>query len=303
MNAAPRIIDAQIHVWKASTPQRPWPADAIEPQREIPLEVPEVSAVLDAAGVSGALLLAPTWEGSRNDYVLETAAADPIRYGALCRFATGDPEQVEQLESWREVPGMRGIRLSMNRGDVAGALGAARSSGFFATAERHRVPLSVYAPGRYDLFRSLAEQHPGALLTVDHVAVENADRPLAEAIEPLLSLAEHPGIAVKASALPCFVTEPYPFPSISEAVYRLVDAFGPERVFFGSDLSRLPVPYADLVDVFVNHLPRLSDTERSLVLGGALAAWLDWPVDAGVQPVVATSRDATRRPLEMEKLL
>jgi L-fuconolactonase len=288
MTVPPRIVDAQIHVWKASTPDRPWPADAIEPQRPVPLEVPEVIARLDAAGVAGALLLAPTWEGSRNDYVLETAAADPTRFGALCRFATGDPAEVEKLADWRDVAGMRGIRLSLNRGDVAGALAAAAVSGFFVAAEQHGVPLSIYAPGRYELYADLAEQHPGARITIDHVAVETADRPLIEAIEPLLSLARHPGIAVKASALPCFVTEAHPFPSISEAVYRLVDAFGPDRVFFGSDLSRLPVPYAELVDVFVNHLPRLSDAERSLVLGGALTTWLDWPDDTGVQPAVAS---------------
>lgn len=272
-----RILDAQVHVWKASTPQRPWPADAIAPQRDVPLEVPEVSAELDAAGVSGALLLAPTWEGSRNDYVLETAAADPVRWGALCRFPIGDPAEVEKLASWREVPGMRGIRLSLNRGDVDGALSSATRSGFFAAAEEHGVPLSVYAPGRHELYDTLATTWPGARITVDHLAVETDDRPLLEAIEPLLGLAKHPGIAVKASAMPCFVREAHPFPSITEAVYRLVDAFGPARVFFGSDLSRLPVPYAELVDVFVNHLPSLGDADRALVLGGALAQWLDWP--------------------------
>lgn len=275
-----RIIDAQIHVWKASTPERPWPADAIEPQRDIPLEVPEASDVLNAAGVAGALLLAPTWEGSRNDYVLETAAADPVRWGALCRFAINDAAEVEKLAHWRETVGMRGIRLSLNRGDVDGMVAGATRSGFFAAAEQFRVPLSVYAPGRYELYEQLATTYPGAKITVDHVAVETADLPLVEAIEPLLALAKHRGIAVKASALPCFVREPYPFVSITEAVYRLVDAFGPERVFFGSDLSRLPVPYPELVDVFVNHLPRLDDAERAAVLGGALANWLDWPAGA-----------------------
>lgn len=276
MSVEPRIVDAQIHVWKASTPDRPWPADAIEPHRA-PLEVPEVVADMAAAGVSGALLLAPTWEGSRNDYVLETARADPGRFGALCRFATGDPAEVERLAHWREVAGMRGIRISLNRGDVAGVLAAADVSGFFSAAERHGVPLSIYAPGRYDLYDELARRHPGLKITVDHAAIETTDRPLVEAVEPLLALAAHPGIAVKASALPCFVDEPHPFPSITEAVYRLVDAFGPERVFFGSDLSRLPVPYGELVDVFRHHLPRLADTERALVLGTALTSWLDWP--------------------------
>ncbi|UGQ11112.1 amidohydrolase family protein [Yinghuangia sp. ASG 101] len=273
------ILDAQVHVWKASTPERPWPADAIEPQRPVPLEVPEVAAELAGAGVSGALLLGPTWEGSRNDYVLAAAASDPSRYGAICRWDTGSSADAERLADWRSVAGMRAIRMSLNRGDVAGVLAAARRSGFFAAAERHGVPLSVYAPGRYDLYRDLAEAYPGLRIAIDHAAVETSDRPLAEAVAPLAGLAAYPNLAVKASALPCFLdpaAEARPYPSITEAVYRMVEAFGAERVFFGSDLSRLPVPYADLVDVFVHHLPGLSDAERALVCGRGLAGWLGW---------------------------
>jgi predicted TIM-barrel fold metal-dependent hydrolase len=272
----PLIIDAQVHVWKASTPDRPWPADAITPQREVPLEVPELSGCMTEAGVDAALLLGPTWEGSRNDYVLAAAAAQPTRFGALCRYATGDPAAVEALGEWRDRTGALGIRMSLNRGDVDGALAAATNSGFFQAAADLGVPLSIYAPGRYALYEALAQRYPELKITVDHAAIETADRPLVEAVAPLLELARYPRIAVKASALPCFITEPHPFPSISEAVHRLVEAFGAERVFWGSDLSRLPVRYSDLVDVFVNHTTELSDTERNLVLGRALAQWLNW---------------------------
>jgi predicted TIM-barrel fold metal-dependent hydrolase len=275
------IIDGQVHVWKASTAERPWPADAIAPQRDVPLEVPELSRRMAEAGVSAALLLGPTWEGSRNDYVLSAAQSEPARFGALCRFATGDPAMVERLPHWRECTGMLGIRMSLNRGDVAGAVAGARGSGFFAAAAEFGIPLSIYAPGRHALYAKLANDFPGLKITVDHAAVENRDRPLSEAIAPLLKLARYPGIAVKASALACFVDETYPYASISEAVYRLVEAFGAERVFWGSDLSRLPIPYRQLVDVFVNHTTELTDQERRQVLGEGLARWLNWTAVVG----------------------
>jgi L-fuconolactonase len=271
------VVDAQIHVWKASTPERPWPPDAIEPQRIEPLEVPEVEFEMKLAGVDAALLLGPTWEGARNDYVLQVAAAQPHKFGALCRFPTSDPAAVEQLTGWRDTTGMRGIRLSLNRGDVAGMVASATSSGFFDAAQTQRIPLSIYAPGRHRLYADLAESFPGLSITVDHCAVEGVRVPLADAIAPLLELARYPGIAVKASALPCFVDDGFPSRSIVDAVYRLVDAFGPQRVFFGSDLSRLPIPYPQLVKTFTDHLPRLGEDERALVLGGALAQWLNWP--------------------------
>jgi L-fuconolactonase len=236
--------------------------------------------------VTAAVLLGPTWEGARNDYVLAAAAAEPGRYGALCRFATGDPAAVETLAQWRDYRGMVGIRMSLNRGDVDGAVERATTSGFFAAAARFGVPLSIYAPGRYALYEQLAQDHPELSITVDHAAIEHDECPLAEAVLPLLALARYPRIAVKASALPCFVSEPHPFPSISEAVYRLVSAFGAERVFWGSDLSRLPGPYEQLVDVFVSHTSQLGDRERRLVLGEGLARWLGWeaPLRGAVEP-------------------
>lgn len=270
------IVDAQVHVWRASTTGRPWPADAIAPQRDVPLELPELRQRMADAGVSAALLLGPTWEGARNDYVLAAAAAEPARFGALCRFPTGDPAAVRELPVWLRSTGMLGVRMSLNRGDVSGTLAGAYRSGFFSAAAENAVPLSIYAPGRYDIYERLASDFGDLKITVDHAAVESNDRPLVEAIKPLFVLARYTNIAVKASALPCFVAETFPYPSISEAVYRLVEAFSADRVFWGSDLSRLPIDYEQLVEIFVDRTPELSEDERRLVLGEGLARWLNW---------------------------
>ncbi|MCW2495290.1 amidohydrolase family protein [Jatrophihabitans sp.] len=271
------IVDAQVHVWAESTPQRPWPADAIEPQRALPLGPEELLGHMDRAGVDRAVLIPPTWEGSRNDLALAAAQARPHRFAVMGRLDWAVPEQVAQVATWRDTPGMLGIRMSLNRGDVAGRLRAGYDTGFFELAEAHGVPLTVYAPGRYALYERIATDFPQLRITVDHVAVESADRPLRAAIAGLRTLAALPNVAVKASALPCFVTEAFPYPSISAAVGDLVGWFGPERVFFGSDLSRLPCSYEQLVEVFADRTPGLSTSERQLVLGDALIAWLGWP--------------------------
>lgn len=270
------IIDAQVHVWAESTPERPWPADAIAPHRVPALGPDELARRMDAAGVDRAVLIPPTWEGSRNDLVLAAAAARPDRFAVMGRLDWADPAQVAQVPAWRDVPGMLGIRMSVNRGDIEGRLKAAFDTGFFAAAQEHGVPLTIYMPGRYADYERIARAFPALRITVDHVALEAAGAPLDVAVKPLLALAALPNVAVKASALPCFVTEPFPFPSITRAVYELVGAFGAERVFFGSDLSRLPCPYEQLVEVFRDRLPELTADERRLVLGDALGAWLGW---------------------------
>lgn len=281
---APRITDGQVHVWLDPTPERLWPPREIPPQREPALTVPELTSRMAEAGVDRCLLVPPTWEGPRNDYVLAAAAAQPHRFAALCRVNAADPADVEKLADWRDWTGMVGLRLSVNRGDTQRQLQDAMAAGFFATAEKHGIPLSLYAPRLHSDIRRLAERFPELRITVDHLAVDSAEAPLNEAVAPLLDLADLPNIAVKASALPCFVREPFPYPSITRAVRTLVETFGAQRVFWGSDLSRLPCPYGDLVEVFVNHTPGLTGEDRALVLGGALSAWLRWPDEASHAP-------------------
>lgn len=270
------ITDAQVHVWMDSTPERPWPPMIVEPQREPALGVEELLEEMDTAGVSRALLVPPTWEGPRNDLVIDAAARHPDRFAALGRVDPTDPAVVAGLRTWRENPGLLGIRMSINRGDRQAQIRAAMESGFFAQASEHQIPLSMYVPGTVELVDQVAVSFPELRLTVDHLALDSRERPLADAVEPVMALASRANVSVKASALPCFIEEQYPFASIGPVVSRLVSEFGAERVFWGSDLSRLPCTYTDLVSAFVDHLA-LSEHEMRMVMGEGLSAWLGWP--------------------------
>ena len=57
---------------------------------------------------------------------------------------------------------------------------------------------------------------------------------------------------------------------------RVVDAFGPARVFWGSDLTRLPCTYRQCVTHFTEELDWLSGDELELVMGRALCDWIGW---------------------------
>jgi predicted TIM-barrel fold metal-dependent hydrolase len=117
-------------------------------------------------------------------------------------------------------------------------------------------------------------------LVLDHLALGLGvkDHAIGSALEPVLAAARHPNIAVKASALPCYVSEPYPFKSLHSHIRRVVDAYSPRRVFWGSDLSRLPCPYRQAVTFFTEELDFLSDDEAEWIMGRGIAAWLGWPL-------------------------
>ena len=118
-------------------------------------------------------------------------------------------------------------------------------------------------------------------LVIDHMGLGMGmkGKALEPAVDTLIEFAQMKNVAVKASALPCYATESYPFPSLHEHIYRVIEAFGPQRVFWGTDLSHLPCPYGQAVTLFTEELRDLSDDDKEWVMGRGLAEWLGWPLD------------------------
>src|SRR6516162_3141267 len=106
-----RIVDAQVHIWAANSPERPWPGRS-EPHRATPLGKEELLAEMDKAGVGGVVIVPPSWEGDRNDVALEAAAAHPDRFCIMGRFDPDAAGAREQLVEWKKQKGMLGMRLT-----------------------------------------------------------------------------------------------------------------------------------------------------------------------------------------------
>jgi predicted TIM-barrel fold metal-dependent hydrolase len=85
---------------------------------------------------------------------------------------------------------------------------------------------------------------------------------------------------VKVSALPGYTTAPYPYLNLHDHVRRVYDAFGPQRMFWGSDLTRLKCSYRQCVTMFTEEMPWLTTNDLELIMGRALCDWLDWPAPA-----------------------
>jgi hypothetical protein len=99
-----------------------------------------------------------------------------------------------------------------------------------------------------------------------------------EDLPAVCALAKHPNVAVKASGLPSLSTQAYPFRDVHDAIRRLVDAFGPTRTFWGTDLTRMPCSYRECIDLFaIEQQSWLTGDDLELVMGRAVCEWLGWP--------------------------
>jgi predicted TIM-barrel fold metal-dependent hydrolase len=79
------------------------------------------------------------------------------------------------------------------------------------------------------------------------------------------------------SSAPCFSNQPYPFADIAGYLRRIYDAFGPRRLLWGADYSRLTSTCAECVEHFRSGLDFLSEEDSRWILGASLAEALSWP--------------------------
>src|SRR5258706_7872091 len=76
------IVDAQVHLWKASTPDRPWVSGA-RPQLPEPFTIERLVPMMDEAGGDRVVVVPPSLEGGRIDYCQEAAAPYPRRFALI----------------------------------------------------------------------------------------------------------------------------------------------------------------------------------------------------------------------------
>jgi predicted TIM-barrel fold metal-dependent hydrolase len=276
----PPVVDAQVHVWLPEGPDRPWPAGgaerALAMHRHEPISGPALLAEMRDAGVDRAVLVPPFFEGHRNDYAVACATEAPEAFRVMARvdLRTGDPGPVREL---LRDPVVAGIRLVFLPAD-AGRVDDPAAEWLWAFAEEEDVPVMLLASGQLGALGDLARARPGLRLAVDHLGLtgQHTDAAIAPEIAELVALAGLDNVSVKATAAPCYSTEPYPYPALHPFLRQLYDAFGPERLFWGSDLSRLRGSYPDLVRLFREELDFFPPDDVEAVMGRSVLAWLDW---------------------------
>lgn len=272
------IVDSQVHIWAASTPERPWPARHA-PHRPEPITATSLLADMDAAGVHRAILVPPSWEGERNDVCLEAAQNYPHRFAVMGRLDPEAPQSRLQIEAWRKTPGQLGLRFTFHRPSLQYLLTEGKADWLWPLAERAGVPIMMTCPfSIMHIVHDIAVRHPGLKLVMDHLGLlpGTQDDVAFGEFDKLLALAKCPNVAVKASALSCYTTDAWPHKRIHGYIRQAFDAYGPQRVFWGTDLSRLPCTYPQAVDMFTQHMDWLQGEDLEWVMGRGLRQWLGW---------------------------
>lgn len=273
------IIDAQVHAYERDHPGRPW-AGHLQGPPEVTGD--DMVAAMDAVGVDGAVLVSP-WTMYRDDasYAVEVHRRHSDRFALVAPIDFGRPDPADAVRTWADTPGAVGVRLicwqtpppeATDAGIVA-VLTAAAGAG---------LPVCVLSWGRMGFVADLARGHPDTMIVVDHLGLVQtmAPPPPAEPFADLpsvLALARLPNVAVKVTGACTLSHQRYPFDDLWDPLGRLIDAFGVERLMWGTDWTRALAhcSYHEAVAAFRDS-GRLGEDERAELMGGTVRRIFGW---------------------------
>ncbi len=265
-----QVVDAQIHLWAKGT--------TLPPHRATPFLVDEALADMDAAGVDAAVLHPPSWDPDSGSLAEAAARAHPKRFAILGQFALEKPESRALIATWKQRPGMLGLRFAFMREGAARQFTDGTIDWLWPAAEKAQIPIALLVPDHLPRVGEVAARHPGLKLMVDHMGTLRGAKGDAAFpnMDKLVALAKHRNVAVKLTGGPFYADDPYPFTSLHKHYHRIYEAYGANRMFWGTDITKMPCSWKQCVTHFRDGIDWIPKDDMDLIMGRALCNWIGW---------------------------
>jgi predicted TIM-barrel fold metal-dependent hydrolase len=295
------IIDAQIHEPRPRKPLDP----KYDEETQLLVNVEIAREALDCVGVDVALVFA------RQEFCTACVQRYPDRFAGAVPFDAykNDDDLDERVAKFRKRPGNVAIRNSPGNPQTAEIRPEFVNGEFerlYTYCEKYEVPLFFSTHGQANLMEPVIQAHPGLTIVIDHLGLAQApvsprETATWEKLPNIVALAKYPNVHVKFCGAPTFSKEPYPHMDIWPYLHQIINAFSPDRLFWGSDFTRMrsrpapqggPAPrsewrfYSDALN-YLRDTNELSQSDKEKMLGGAIRRVLRWPKvsDDAAEPV------------------
>jgi L-fuconolactonase len=268
---APRRIDAHQHFWSLRRQRHPWIEQGSVLDRDfVPADLTPLNV---AAGIDGTIAVQAAQTVTETDWLLRLAREAPSVLGVVGWAPLDDPEDLT-LDRLGADPLCVGVRPMLQ--DLP-------DDDWIAAAVRPRELERIAAHGLvFDLLtypRQLAgalrafERVPELVVVVDHLSKPSYGTQPGAWGEHMRALAARPNTYCKLSGIVTEIGAGWCADAARRHVDVVLDAFGPERVLFGSDwpVCLLAASHAEVVELADALTRSLTSTERVAVFGGNAA--------------------------------
>ena len=259
------IIDPHVHVWKHD-PKYPWAKETTHPPRQDATHEMLID-VMRANGVERSVLIQVVHYRWDNSYVADALRRRPDLFRGVGRVNPEDPAAPDHLSEFAADPGFVGIRLAPTADARGNWICGPLMDPLWARCRDLKMSVSILAPvERVPDVARVIDRFQDIDVIIDHMADCPPDRP--EALKHLLALKRFPCVSIKVSHTWSISRQPYPYPDSQAQVKRLYDAFGPERLMWGSDwpLVEAYCGYAKALKMVRDEMPFLNAQDKRWML-------------------------------------
>lgn len=270
-------IDCHSHVWTPNTDAYPLAkgltADDLKPHSFTP---EELLAIANPLGIKRVVLIQHTvYHVVDNTYITDTIQRFPkgIFSGVACLDAAKSGLE-GQMNGLRQL-GIRGMRIREGDGGVDRWSECAGMKAMWAHGPEIGIAMCpLINPEYLPEVDKMCSLYPETTVVVDHFARIGIDGTIHEKdLKNLVKLATHPHTHVKVSAYYALGKKEPPHHELIPMIRRLYDAYGPDRLMWGSDSPyqlTSPNTYADSVKLIREGIDFLTeDDKKSLMRGTA----------------------------------
>ena len=224
-----------------------------------------------SAGVDCAVIHLPSAFGEVVNVLAVAVRRHPAKFCILGHFDLHSADRENFVAHWRERRGMLGFRFTFPAASE-GVVDRWLAHWFWAACQKAGLPVGLLAGGNMAVLTKIAERHPALKLHIDHLGrpgggTGQTDDEVFADLPDMLALARFPNVAVKMSGAPSYSSQPYPYRNIHGYLRQIFEAFGPDRSFWGTDITRMPCSYRQCVTMFTEELPWLRGRDLERVMG------------------------------------
>lgn len=266
-------IDAHVHVWTPDTDRYPL-APGFEPDdMQPPSFTPEqLLAHCQPEGVDRVVLIQMNFYGFDNRYMLAAIAERPktfVGVGLVDPYADGVAQRLRDLVR----QGVRGLRIHPADDEAKRWTSDEAMLSLWRTARDQGVAICpLINPADLPHVDAMCAKLPGLTVVVDHFARIGIDgRVTDQQLDALCGLARYPDVYVKTSAFYALGQRRPPHLDLAPLIRRVLDAFGPQRLMWGSDCPyqvQDEHTYHDSIALIRDRLDFLSAGDREAILRG-----------------------------------
>ena len=276
------LVDAQLHVWAPDSPEHPWAPGGGSPTRQVSdIEYDAMLTTMDAAGVGAGILVSAGLYGWDNSYALEAADRHPDRFRVVGRIDPWDPAVADNVAAFAEHPLAVGIRF-MVRGEELSRLSEGGYDPVIEAAGKAGLSVGLLGPEATRDFGALFARHAEVQFLIDHFGVA-APPPRGQGIDhfrdfdDVLTLAEHPNAAIKLSGGPALSETDFPYEQLQPRILQLLDAYGVDRLVWGSDWTRVPNATYEQGVRYLEDWDGIDAADKARIMGANARRIFGWP--------------------------